>query len=357
MLISGVIATVLRKITFLMEAKGLDGDTHAFAKPWFGTLEMFLGELIVLPLCLGMMYYQRSKAAALAAQTGKVAPEKPSPPRWYLGALVGTSFCDLAGTTLAGIGLLFIPASVYQILRGSIILFTAIFGYFILKRTVSPVKMVGIAIVFCGLAIVGVSAVFASPGGGGSTMVIVGFMLVIAGQACNGLQFAIQELLIENHNVDALSIVGWEGLYGTLMMSFFVLPILQHIPGDDQGSQENTLDTLAMLGNSAPLLVLNMIVYPIVIAALNGFALLITENMSALYRCLIDASRVLLVWIVDLVIFTFAPTYGEKWTNWSWMQLGGFVVFFFGMLVYRELVPPINRLVARFTGPKYQVVN
>eukprot|EP00762_Andalucia_godoyi_P003160 ANDGO_01067.mRNA.1 Uncharacterized protein C12G12.12 len=361
MLMSGTAATILRKITFLMEARGLHDDEHAFAKPWFGTLEMFLGELLVLPLFLGKLYYMRRHPATAShgqqqSEKGKLLSDtwehaspvkKPSPPTWHLFVLMGTATCDLAGTTLASIGLLFIPASVYQILRGSVILFTAIFNYFVLGQRVSRAKKAGIAIVFLGLAMVGVSAVLASGGSSGDTkMLLIGFLLVICGQACNGLQFSIQERLIERNNVDPLAIVGWEGLYGTVLMSFLVLPILQNIPGEDVGGKaENTEDTLVMLGNSAPLLVLNMIIYPLLISGLNGFALLITEYLNALYRCLIDATRVILVWVVSIIIFySGAPEYGEKWTVFSWLQLAGFAVFLFGMFVYRELIPFVNRL-------------
>jgi drug/metabolite transporter (DMT)-like permease len=243
---------------------------------------------------------------------------------------------------------------VYQILRGSIIAFTALFGYVFLKKKVAPVKIFGICVVFAGLAIVGTSAYLASQESNASdqtassSLVIIGFALVVVGQAFNALQFTVQEVLIERDGVDALSIVGWEGLYGTLMSSFILLPIVQAIPGSDAGSVENSLDTMVMLRNSAALLALNMFVYPIIIALLNGFALLITEHMSALYRCLIDASRVLLVWLVGLLIFYGgSEKYGESWTPYSWMQLGGFVVFFSGMLVYREVIPPVNRFFAR----------
>ena len=57
------------------------------------------------------------------------------------------AFCDLLGTTLAGIGLLYIPSSVYQLFRGSIIIFTSIWSKFLLKGTFPLYKLIGLVLV------------------------------------------------------------------------------------------------------------------------------------------------------------------------------------------------------------------
>lgn len=57
--------------------------------------------------------------------------------------------CDLGGTTLSGIGLLFTTASVWQMLRGSIILFTGILSVVFLKRKLEKFKWVGMVSTSC----------------------------------------------------------------------------------------------------------------------------------------------------------------------------------------------------------------
>ena len=46
--------------------------------------------------------------------------------RVLTGIFVVPTICDLIGTTLSGIGLLYVPASVWQMLRGAIIIFAGI---------------------------------------------------------------------------------------------------------------------------------------------------------------------------------------------------------------------------------------
>ena len=54
------------------------------------------------------------------------------------------------------IALNFIDGSVYQILRGGIIIFTYLFSFIYLKARPSKVKLVGCIVVLSGLLIVGV---------------------------------------------------------------------------------------------------------------------------------------------------------------------------------------------------------
>lgn len=55
-------------------------------------------------------------------------------------------------------------------------------------------------------------------------------------------------------NMDPMKIVGFEGVFGSLMMIFVMLPIAYFLPGPEGvGLHENTLDTLAMIRNSRAL--------------------------------------------------------------------------------------------------------
>ena len=65
--------------------------------------------------------------------------------------------CDLGGTTVSGIGLLFISASSFQMLRGSIIIFTGILSWLILKRRQQGFHWLGMALVVVGIGLVGVA--------------------------------------------------------------------------------------------------------------------------------------------------------------------------------------------------------
>ena len=51
-------------------------------------------------------------------------------------------------------------------------------------------------------------------------------------------------------NLPAVEIIGYEGIWGVLMMIIFVYPALWLIPGPDHGHQEDLVDTLVMFYNS-----------------------------------------------------------------------------------------------------------
>jgi hypothetical protein len=72
----------------------------------------------------------------------------------------------------------------------------------------------------------------------------------------------------------------------------------------------------------------------------NFCGLAVTKSLSAVHRTLIDACRTVLVWCVDLLIrYAFHQhAYGEAWTKWSFLELGGFVVLFLGTLVYNHIL-------------------
>ena len=51
-------------------------------------------------------------------------------------------------------------------------------------------------------------------------------------------------------NLPAVEIIGFEGIWGVLMMVVLVYPALWFIPGPDHGHQEDLVDTLVMFYNS-----------------------------------------------------------------------------------------------------------
>lgn len=59
-------------------------------------------------------------------------------------------------------------------------------------------------------------------------------------------------------DMDAMIVVGYEGVYGTLLCLIVVLPLCQALPGKDQGSFENTLDSVVMIAHSVFLIVMQL---------------------------------------------------------------------------------------------------
>jgi drug/metabolite transporter (DMT)-like permease len=277
-----------------------------------------------------------SSASVASSSCSPSASQKTFRPR----ILFPPACLDLFGTALAAIGLLFTSASVYQMLRGSLLVFTALFSAGFLHRRYSRSQVSGVLLVIVGLILVGLSDLLNENAhrGNSTTQVAFGMACIVLGQLSNGIQFVVEETFVKGRPVVPMQIVGYEGGFGISMMLCIVLPVVYFIPGGDEGSYENAIDSAVMLSNSSFLLVL-VLGYLVSIAFYNFFGLSVTKNLTALHRCLIDACRTVLVWAAELYIYyEVSSDYGEPWSSYSFMQLGGFVFLVFGTLIYNKVI-------------------
>jgi len=147
------------------------------------------------------------------------------------------SCCDLAGTTLMNVGLLFVAASIYQMTRGALVLFVGLFSVWFLKRHLGAYKWFSLFVVVVGVAIVGLAGVItrddkATPGhqsldgmAAGSdgaaaatqaVMTIIGVLLIAGAQIFTATQFVLEERIMEKYAMEPIKVVGWEGIFGFL---------------------------------------------------------------------------------------------------------------------------------------------
>jgi len=86
-----------------------------------------------------------------------------------------------------------------------------------------------------------------------SQLVAIGIGLVLFSQIVQAGQMVGEEYLMKEVDLEAMEVIGYEGMWGFLAMVIIVLPVLFLMPGKDSGSQENTIDSFVMLGNSGQL--------------------------------------------------------------------------------------------------------
>ena len=95
------------------------------------------------------------------------------------------------------------------------------------------------------------------------------------------------------------------------------------------------------LSNSGTLCVLSG-AYFVAILLYNVSANYVTQCLSAVVRSILEACRVMGVWIVDLLLFYCASgalhKIGESWSDWSFMELIGFGILMYGTFAYKALV-------------------
>lgn len=69
----------------------------------------------------------------------------------------------------------------------------------------------------------------------------------------------------------------------------------------------------------------------------NVAGMRVTGHAGAVFRTVLETSRTLFVWLVDLALFyggAGGGTLGESWSKWSFVQAAGFGVMVAGTLVY-----------------------
>jgi drug/metabolite transporter (DMT)-like permease len=396
MVVMGSLNTILLKMQLETTALGIDGTVHKFAHPWFQTLNMFMGEC----LCLVVFYvgvsldkraalaqFQQEgqnnaaekflrgntlrftnlpdddsvedpsatsqQAAAYASGTprtvARVVEDEESKFKPMLMLLPG--MCDLMGTTLSGVGLLMIPASIWQMLRGSIILFTGLLSRVVLKRTLHNYNYLGMAVVTAGLGLVGYAAVGTDPSDPNQTIGenLLGMGLVLLGMMLNAVQFVLEETMLKDKQYPPLKVVGWEGIWGASVTAFVALPICYFImvpePKDKfsgmyvLGHYENILDVFVMFSNNTALVMYSVSAL-FTIASYNYFGLSISQHVSSLTRAVLDSLRTIVIWawFIFLYYYNNDNDRGEEWTSNSWYEVAGFTILVTGTLIYSAAI-------------------
>eukprot|EP00727_Mastigamoeba_balamuthi_P006180 m51a1_g2181 putative solute carrier family 35 member f6 (432) ;mRNA; f:100891-102551 len=356
MLVTGCVNTILTKAQDNSYGRGWGGDEHLFEHPWTQSLFMFWGEGLCLAAFFVTRYapWRRGKSASSGEERKAMSFFEMFPP-----LLIIPTFLDLLGTSISGIGLLYCSASVWQMLRGSIIIFTCILSTIFLKRKTPAYRWFAIIITICGLVLVGLSSVFstqskASDKSGSSSgddagsgesagKTVLGIFLVLISQLISGTQMVVEEILLKKKDLAPLHIVGMEGLFGTFLMSFIILPIVYFIPGNNpssmsRGSYDNAIDAFQQMGSNIALL-FYVIIYFFSIAFFNFFGLNVTKVLTAVHRTLIDACRSVFVWAWQLLTFyCINERFGEEWTKYSGLQVAGFVLLIIGTVIYNGIL-------------------
>lgn len=378
MLIAGTSNTVASKFQNDTCAMTRDGRNIKFTHPWVQTLFMFLGEFS----CLGMLFIKRryfpegddtqSEGRGLSSpkEDGRLGEYSPlingSPAKAKSQPIFSFIFAvpaclDLFGTTIAAVALLFIPSSVWQLLRGSLIVFVGILSVIFLKRRLKPYNWAGMGIVIAGLTLVGTSVLIkpskqtsGQANESSSGEMVLGVILVLVGQLISAVQFIVEETMLSKRNCEPLQVVGMEGAFG-LMFTLVVLVPWYYVPenpvlpecGDVNATvgkptissvfHDNSLDAFYQMQN--PMIAWSLLIYTFGIAFYNFTGLMLTKKLSAVHRTLIDACRSLSVWLVNLfTYYAISEDYGEEWTTWSFAELGGFALLVLGTLMYNAII-------------------
>ncbi|KNC85834.1 hypothetical protein SARC_02017 [Sphaeroforma arctica JP610] len=323
-------------------AVGADGTTHKFEHPGFQTLTMFMGEslcLVVFTIVTKRAAYIENKQKLTSGSRGSysaisgssaadIVPKggpnaKPLVPVW---AFALPTLCDLSATTIMNVGLIYTTASVYQMIRGAMVLFTAVFSVVFLKRTLFLKHYIGLSIVILGIVVVGLASVLYSKPGSAINPAL-GNTLVFMAQLIVATQFVVEEKFLGQYHAPALQAVGLEGFWGVAILCV-ILPILQFVHKGNGEVVENTVDAWVQCTNSWQLVVGNLgSIFSI--AFFNFFGISVTKQLSATHRTTIDSCRTILIWGVSMAL---------GWEEFNSLQLLGFFFLVIGTFIYNEVI-------------------
>ncbi|KAG9393943.1 Solute carrier family 35 member SLC35F1/F2/F6 [Carpediemonas membranifera] len=347
LLFNGCFSTISSKTAYQSFAVGIDNERHAFSKPWFQTLLMFLGMLVLLVMFVfekvreyyGFLHAEDFKQKNAAFWKYMVKSSI---------ILMAPGLFDLTATGISSMGLANpeVSSSVYQMLSGAVMVFSGLLSIIFLKTKLASFQWIGIVCCCIGLALVGLASflpkLLFGDGIGDAKSLFIGMFDILLAQFLWSCQFVVEEFLLQTLDASAAQVVGMEGLYGTIIMSVLVLPALNILPGADAGKQENTLDTFVMLWNQ-PLIWIPNLMFLLVIIGYNWCGQSVTKRLSCVHRTILEACRSLFVWVVSVAIFYFCKifglaSFGEGLTLFSIIQLAGFIVLTIGSLVHNEVI-------------------
>ncbi|KAJ7470584.1 hypothetical protein FB451DRAFT_1352129 [Mycena latifolia] len=330
------------------------------------TLQMFLGEMLCfLPVIYTWFRSRRQSSVHLpdddSLVPNKLGPEPEQLTGWKILLLWIPAACDLTGTTLMNVGLLYTPVSIYQMTRGALVLFVGVLSVIFLRRRLWLYQWVSLIVVMAGVGLVGFSGSLVkeavkespilsrmlstfiadlpelpSPEGTDqpeATKVLLGVFFILFAQIFTATQFVVEEKIMGRYAVAPLVAVGFEGLFGAISILLFI-PILS-IPAISSKTPFFDLPRGWRQMIETPTVLYSGLAIACSISLFNYFGLSVTRHVSATARSLTDTCRTLSIWIISL---------GLGWEKLVWpislLQVLGFSLLVYGTFLFNNLITP-----------------
>ena len=355
---------------------------HKFSHNWFLNVIMFIGESMGIPIYY-LIFKKREEEALRAKQAldeekqdndeenpeiegdkdeneekNKTTEEEKPEIKKILLAIPG--FLDTCSTGLANIGLILLPGSIYQMLKGSLIIMTFLMSKFVVKNKHTLDHYIAIPISTLGVVLVGLAAYLDASEkegeennkGSSAGQTLLGIVLMIIAMFILSIQFCFDECFMRRYRCHPLICIGYQGVFGFLI-NLFLCTIFYFIkcgekkegdednflmenmctPDDDNVYRpENIVYACRQIYESGTLAAL----VPIAIFFMSSFNILgvsITKYGSATTRSVTDNCRSFLVWLFFLI-----PLNQEDLIeHFNFIQLFGFICICLGAFIYNGI--------------------
>lgn len=337
----------------------VEGKVSKFDHPYLQAMGMMAGECLCMAAFLIMTRVFRRGVGNEKETAVKNAGFSPL-------ILYPAALFDLIGTSMNYVGMILSFPSSFQMLRGSVIVFTAGLSIVLLKRWPRPYQYLGIIVIIGGLVIVGAAnIVFEEEGtwhcidqgefssnqtttaGPTTTSVyqeeckesklgsnpLVGDIIIVIGEVFHAFQFIYEEFYLSKYDLPPLKVVGYEGIFGFTTIGILLWPFYFIYTGETFGLGpeyrfEDAIDGFTQIFSSPSVLgwtVGNMFS----IAAFNFAGVTVTKELNGTTRAVLDNLRQVFIWAFSLIV---------GWESFNWMTPIGFAVLIAGIWLYNDVI-------------------
>eukprot|EP01013_Petalomonas_cantuscygni_P023201 TRINITY_DN44585_c0_g1_i1.p1 TRINITY_DN44585_c0_g1~~TRINITY_DN44585_c0_g1_i1.p1 ORF type:complete len:667 (+),score=138.10 TRINITY_DN44585_c0_g1_i1:161-2161(+) len=299
--------------------------------------------------------------------------------------------CDTMAGGLMNVGLLGMSASVWQMIRGAVILFTVALRFGFFRARLFRFEAAGIALVMVGLVVVGVAGVSDVSAGADipAWLAVVSILVVLLSQLFLAGQTVIEEMMLKLYAIPEMVLVGLEGTWGCIINAI-ILAVVSYVPASPCnvafGISEDVEQITAPHGSSKyipPLTWGFLVAFVICVTVYNITGQAITRYTTGTTHTVMDNVRTVIIWVVMIVAYAIGTRYwesvettisplvyatnvtttlwpdddtgfhglcqrlldqnddgmwGEAVNKWTALQLAGFVVLAAGIFVYTRVV-------------------
>jgi drug/metabolite transporter (DMT)-like permease len=300
------------------------------------------------------VYYLLFHKKQKSEEESKEEEEKKPEINKFLLAIPG--FLDTCSTGLANIGLILLPASIYQMLKGSLIVLTFLMSKFVVRNKHTLDHYVAVPVSTIGVVLVGYSAYLNADENehtSTASQTLLGITLMVIAMFILSIQFCFDEYFMRRYTCHPLICIGYQGVFGffinlCLCIIFYFIKCgsyktREEVPyfvenmctedDDNEWRPENIVFALRQLIDNHIL----TIIVPITIifmSSFNIFGVSITKYGSATTRSVTDNCRSFLVWLFFLMPFNQEDLI-EKF---NWVQLIGFICICLGAFMYNGML-------------------
>lgn len=262
-------------------------------------------------------------------------------PPWYIAGFAG--FFDCLGSGLQTFSLFFVAPSIYSIGKNAVVIFTAFFSVFYLKKKLLRHQTFSICVVMFGFILVALSTILfedETDPSGKTTFdfkQVIGIVALFLSLIFQGFCYCYEENIIDKYEVNVMYMMGFESLWG-IILSFFIFLFTAFIncPDDSFCNLGEALDNPAygiyhLWENNAYLYYFGCCLS---IMFFNLFGLYITKQSGAVFRVILDTLRTIIIWIIGAIV-GFEDL---KNTNKLILEIIGFLFLLSGIIIYNEIL-------------------